>query len=55
MQLRLLSYQRVDVLLGVPDSLVSCLRSSIAKVDVECPGAGALQLSYQCGLSRARG
>ena len=42
MQLRLLSYQRVDILLGVPGPFVSRLRSSIARVDVECSGAGAL-------------
>lgn len=53
MQLWLLSSQRVDVLLGVPELLVSCLRSSAAKVNDRYSGTGALQLSYQCGLSRA--
>ena len=52
MQLWLLSYQRVNVLLGVPGPLVNCLRSSAATIDVGYPGAGALQLSYQCGLCR---
>ena len=46
MQLRLLSYKRVDVLLGVPDPLVNCLRSSAATVDVGYSSTGALQLSY---------
>ncbi len=42
MQLRLLSYQRVDVLLGVPDALVDYLQSSAAVVNVGYPRTGAL-------------
>ena len=49
MQLWLLSYQRVDVLLDVPDSTVNCLRPSAATVDVEHPSASSFQLSYQRG------